>query len=147
MRQPQYKLGQVVKVPLRVSRSEIELHTTITVEGIVAGVSFDPQCGTTGWPFYRYSVLAKGAKRTIEISEARIEMEGGGGEEEEAPQTYPTGLSIYTLAKEAVNNLAKHYRFIPEPTVDGRRPPGVSWILQEYFRKVRGGEHNDTPEG
>jgi hypothetical protein len=77
MRQPKFEMGAGVTIPLEVSHHKAEFSTTIRVPGTVAGVRYDPKCGTTGWPWYEYTVLPTGGNNAVSVREADVEANAG----------------------------------------------------------------------
>ena len=75
MRQPKYKLGETVVIPLELKHSYSGYTKIQKVPGVVIGVSYNPREGTTGWPFYTYRVVPMGASSSIQVDEKGISKE------------------------------------------------------------------------
>ena len=75
MRQPKYKMGAKVVIPLRVNNSEIGYETTIQVTGTICGVTYDPASqGAADYPFYMYRVMPQGSRECVSVQEFAIDL-------------------------------------------------------------------------
>jgi len=72
MRQPKFKMGANVTIPLAVSHTNAGFVKTISVQGVVAGVGYDPKCGTDGRPWYNYAVLPLGGSSAVTVCESDV---------------------------------------------------------------------------
>ena len=75
MRQPKYRMGERVIIPIVVSNDSVGFNTKLEVDGTVVGVHYDLYGGGGEHPYYIYAVMPDGAKYNHPISEHEIKNE------------------------------------------------------------------------